>query len=136
MITRHHIGGVILTRANDNISWGSDSLKQVSQLNKAVQQSEWEAAQSTVSNLNGIGFSPQYIPMLIGISQEGNNYPNDQILQGVTSLPSLMSVGATWNPTMAEQVGAVMGKELAALGFNLYFGPSLDVVDDQQVEQR
>jgi beta-N-acetylhexosaminidase len=133
LITRHHIGGVILTRANDNISWGADSLKQLSQLTNEVQQSEWESAQLVVSNQNGIGFSPQYIPMLIGISQEGNSYPNDQLLQGVTSLPSLMSVGATWNPLMAEQVGAVMGKELAALGFNLYLGPSLDVVDNQQV---
>ena len=30
---------------------------------------------------------------------------------------------------MAQQVGAVLGSELSALGFNLYFGPSLDVVE-------
>ncbi len=71
--------------------------------------------------------------MLVGISQEGNSFPTDQILQGVTSLPSLMAVGATWDTSMAEQVGEVMGKELSSLGFNLLLGPSLDVVNGQEI---
>jgi hypothetical protein len=45
-----------------------------------------------------------------------------------------MSIGATWNPDLAKQVGAVMGKEMAALGFNLYLGPSLDVIDSPQID--
>jgi len=133
LITQRHIGGVILTRANDNFSWGDDSLKQISSLTASLQQSEWEASQQITLNSSRVGFSPQYIPLLVGIAQEGNSYPNDQILKGVTSLPSLMSIGATWNPSSAEQVGEVMGKELAALGFNLYFGPSLDVLDEPQI---
>lgn len=133
LITQHHIGGVILTRENDNFSWGDDSLSQISQLTTRLQQSEWDASQTTVRGPSGVGFTPQYIPMLVGISQEGNSYPNDQILQEVTSLPSLMALGATWNPALAEQVGEVMGKELTALGFNLYLGPSLDVLDAPQI---
>jgi len=84
LITQRHIGGVILTRANDNFSWGDDSLKQISSLTASLQQSEWEASQQITLNSSRVGFSPQYIPLLVGIAQEGNSYPNDQILKGVT----------------------------------------------------
>ncbi|HEX9330434.1 MAG TPA: glycoside hydrolase family 3 N-terminal domain-containing protein, partial [Anaerolineales bacterium] len=36
---------------------------------------------------------------------------------------------ATWNTELAQQVGTVLGSELSRLGFNLYLGPSLDVVE-------
>ena len=58
------------------------------------------------------------------------NCANDQILNSLTPLPDLMSIGATWDPALAEQVGAVMGKELSSLGFNLFLGPSLDVLSE------
>ena len=74
-------------------------------------------------------YIPIYIPLLIGISQEGDGYPYDQILSGVTSLPSQMALGATWSTELSRQVGNVLGKELAGLGFNLLLGPSLDVLE-------
>jgi Beta-glucosidase-related glycosidases len=40
-----------------------------------------------------------------------------------------MAIGATWNPAHAEAVGQIVGKELHALGINLFLGPMLDVVD-------
>ena len=70
-----------------------------------------------------------YAPLLIGISQEGDGVPDDQILSGVTPLPNEMAIGATWKTENAEQVGSVLGTELSAMGFNLYLGPSLDVVE-------
>ncbi len=69
------------------------------------------------------------MPLFVGISQEGDGTPNDQILSGLTPLPNAMAIGATWKTEIAQQVGEVMGSELSALGFNLYLGPSLDVVD-------
>jgi beta-N-acetylhexosaminidase len=39
-----------------------------------------------------------------------------------------MSIGATWQPDLARRSGEVMGRELTALGFNLYLGLSLDVL--------
>ena len=69
------------------------------------------------------------MPLFIGISQEGDGTPYDQILSGLTPLPSQMAMGATWNTEMARQVGTVAGSELSALGFNLFLGPSLDVVE-------
>jgi beta-N-acetylhexosaminidase len=40
-----------------------------------------------------------------------------------------MAIGATWKPSLAGQVGSVLGSELSALGFNLLLGPSLDVLE-------
>jgi len=130
LITRHHIGGVLLLRPNDNFGWQGDIVNQTYQMTGLLQQTKWDASQSIVTNLNGVSFSPQYVPLLIGLSQEGNSFPNDQILDELTSLPSLMAIGATWDPSLAEKVGAVMGSELAGLGINLYLGPSLDVLED------
>jgi beta-N-acetylhexosaminidase len=44
-------------------------------------------------------------------------------------MPNAMSLGATWRPSLAQQMGEIQGGELAALGINLYMGPSLDVLD-------
>ena len=55
--------------------------------------------------------------------------PTDQILSGLTPLPSEMAIGATWSPELARRVGEVNGRELSALGFNLFLGPSLDVLE-------
>lgn len=130
LISRHHVGGVVLLRSNDNFGWQGDLLSQTYQLTGLLQQTKWDATQKLVMNPSGVSYSPQYIPLWVGMSQEGNSFPYDQILGELTALPSLMSIGATWNPDLAEQVGAVMGKELAGLGINLYLGPSLDVLEN------
>ncbi|RPJ46701.1 MAG: hypothetical protein EHM21_08535, partial [Chloroflexi bacterium] len=135
LIANHHVGGVILLRANDNFSATDSLLTQTHTLNWLLQNSEAKASQRRATNPNtGAVFTPQYIPLLIGISQEGDRLTNDQILSSLTALPDLMSIGATWDPTLAEQVGAVMGEELATLGFNLFLGPSLDVIDTPQMD--
>jgi beta-N-acetylhexosaminidase len=40
-----------------------------------------------------------------------------------------MSLGATWNTELANEVGMILGEELATLGINLLLGPSLDVLE-------
>lgn len=134
LIKRYHVGGVVLLRSNDNFTSGAGAASSIYELNRALQTTKWDAAQGTVTNLNGVSFSPQYIPLLIGVSQEGSATSGDQILEGLTVLPSPMAIGATWNPNLAQQAGAVLGKELAALGFNLYLGPSLDVLVEPHPE--
>ncbi|NLG97591.1 MAG: hypothetical protein GX491_09550 [Chloroflexi bacterium] len=131
LITNHHIGGVVLMRSNDNFVGPENTLERASQLTRELQKSEWDASRFTIVDpTSGSPFSPQYIPLLIGISQEGDAFLNNQIINGMANLPSLMSLGATWNPSLAEQVGQVLGSELSSLGFNLLLGPSLDVLDN------
>ncbi len=82
-----------------------------------------------INPLTGEEYDSTYVPLFTGITQDGNGFPTDQILSGLTPLPSEMAIGATWNPGLAGRVGEVNGRELSALGFNLFFGPSLDVLE-------
>jgi len=132
LVAKQHVGGVILQRSNDNFTTLEDTPLQVYQLVQQLQQAEYEASQAGSQTTDAAVSLPQYLPLLIGLSQEGDHYPNDQILNGLTPLPDLMSIGATWNTDLAGQVGEVMGAELSALGINLYLGPALDVLDTPQ----
>lgn len=139
LITKYHVGGVVLLAKNDNIvdntSNPSATTQQVSQLIAQLQQSEWDSSQVAQENpVTGESFVPTYTPLIIGISQEGDGYPYDQILSGVTTLPNGMAMGATWTPDLANQAGSVLGFELSALGFNMLLGPVLDVLDPPELE--
>ena len=121
LITNHHVGGVVLLAENDNFITEPDTIQGVHQLVNALQSMEWETTTSNSENT--------YAPLFVGISQEGDGAPNDQILSGLTPMPNEMAIGATWNTDLARQIGSVLGSELSALGFNLFLGPSLDVVE-------
>jgi len=130
LIVNHHIGGVILQKENDNFTASPQTLTQAFQLVRGLQTAEWSASQSAQIDLaTNQEFTPAFIPLFVGLSQEGNGAPYDQIINGTTPLPSQMALGATWHPDLAQQVGAVLGTELSALGMNLLLGPSLDVLD-------
>lgn len=139
LITQHNIGGVVLLAKNDNFSTpdesNNDTPSQVLGLTKQLQQNEWGfSRQSREDPISGENYFPAYIPLFIGLSQEGDGYPYDQILHGLTYLPNSMALGATWTPELATQVGSVLGKELSILGINLSLGLSLDVLEAPQLE--
>lgn len=123
LIANHHVGGVILLAANDNFVEEPNTVTAAHELIADLQGIEWDASHADPSQTKA------YVPLLIGVSQEGDGAPDDQILNGLTPLPNEMAIGATWNTKNAEQVGNVMGTELSTLGFNLFLGPSLDVMD-------
>jgi beta-N-acetylhexosaminidase len=126
LITNYHVGGVVLTAGNDNFVSEPDTVASARRLIEQLQTIEWNA---TVAPSQDRGSEPVYVPLFIGISQEGDGSPRDQILSGLTPLPSAMAIGATWKVELAGQVGSILGSELSALGFNLFLGPSLDVVE-------
>lgn len=64
-------------------------------------------------------------PPIIGTDQEGGQLI--AVTAGATELPGNMALGATRSPALAEQAGAVLAKELLAMGFNMNFAPCLDV---------
>src|SRR5690606_37326732 len=113
LITNHHVGGVVLLKDNDNFSQGEDSLSSIREMIESLQISRWTAAQEPrLDPATGKSYSVNFIPLFIGTSQEGDGYPNDQILQGITPLPNEMAMGATWDTNLTEQVGSVLGSEL------------------------
>jgi beta-N-acetylhexosaminidase len=130
LMTQYHVGGVVLLAENDNFAPTPDTVAQAHSLINSIQQLEWDTSRNPVINsATGQVLDSAYVPLLVGIAQEGNGYPTDQILSGLTPLPSEMAIGATWSTELASQVGEVRGRELAALGLNLYLGPSLDVLE-------
>ncbi|MEZ0396935.1 MAG: glycoside hydrolase family 3 N-terminal domain-containing protein [Anaerolineales bacterium] len=129
LITRHHVGGVVLLASHDNFLPAPDTVTGTYHLITALQAAEWQSSQGAyVDPLTREYVESQYVPLFIGIAQTGDSYPDNQILSGLTPLPSQMAIGATWQSDLAEQVGQVAGRELSAIGFNLFFGPSLDVL--------
>jgi beta-N-acetylhexosaminidase len=122
LIVNRHVGGVMLSAANGNFSTTQETPAEILAMTQTLQKLAIE--------VDPTGEPVHGIPLFLGISQEGDLYPNDQILSGLTALPDEMAMGATWKPEMARNAGAVAGDELRQLGFNFYLGPSLDVLDN------
>jgi beta-N-acetylhexosaminidase len=142
LITSHHVGGVVLLASNDNFVDSPSTISSAYQLISQLQSPELPTISSqfmgtknaTPDSTSTPTSTPtltasNYIPLFIGISQDGDGFPNDQILNGLTPLPDLMALGATWDTGLAEKVGAVAGQELSSIGINLFLGPSLDVLE-------
>ena len=63
--------------------------------------------------------------LMLGVDEEGGRVRR---LRGITAdLPPMAQVGATNDPQLAYRCGALLGRELAALGFSINFAPILDV---------
>lgn len=132
LIADHHVGGVILLAENDNFVGSPDTITAAHQLIGQLQTIELEPTVETPAPETPTATpnpNAALVPLFIGISQEGDGAPYDQILSGLTPLPDAMAIGATWRTELAQQVGSVLGNELSTLGFNLILGPSLDVVE-------
>lgn len=135
LITNGFIGGVILQSANDNFSDGDQTTKNAIALTRQLQTGRRDASRVSRTNpTSGENYVPVYVPLIIGLSQEGDGYPFDQIIDGITTLPNQMALGATWNPEMASQTGALLGQQMTSIGINLLFGPSLDVLETPHTE--
>ena len=130
LIANHHVGGVILLSKNENFVGEPETIPSAYQLIADLQSIEWDATNEETTPRRA------YAPLFIGISQEGDGVPDDQILSGMTPLPNELAIGATWKTENAQLVGSVLGAELSTIGFNLYLGPSLDVVESPNPSAR
>ncbi len=135
LIYNNYIGGVILLDENNNFPESDDQVGETWSLINQIQTIRHSASQETRTNpASGETFDPAFIPLFVGLSQEGDGFPTDQILDQLPPLPSQLAIGATWNPEFARQVGTVNGEELSAIGVNLLLGPSLDVNETPRTE--
>ncbi|HUF39446.1 MAG TPA: glycoside hydrolase family 3 N-terminal domain-containing protein [Anaerolineales bacterium] len=135
LISNYHIGGVILNAAQDNFTGPENTVENAYNLIESLQEIEWLATQTTITEtVTGAPFTPVYVPLFVGLSQPGDGPPYDQIYTGLTALPSPAAIGATWDLELSKEAGEIKGRELAALGINLLFGPSLDVLENPNPE--
>ena len=66
------------------------------------------------------------LPMLYGIDAvHGVNF-----MSGSTIYTHNLAVAATWNPELARTYASTVGEELAAIGFNVNFAPTIDTARD------
>jgi len=131
LIKNYHIGGVVLDRHNENFT-NPDQIPYDSwTLIQGLQSIEFNSSNLSSSDDPNYGDkTSEYVPLFVGLSQEGDHSDYSEIIAGLSPLPSQLAMGATWDPGLAELVGEQLGRELSALGINLLFGPSLDVLSD------
>lgn len=82
LIVNHHIGGVLLKRENDNFTGPENTLPAAHGLISELQNLEWHSSTNQIVDPeSGDVFSPSYIPLFVGVSQEGDGYPYSTILK-------------------------------------------------------
>lgn len=69
--------------------------------------------------------SPNRIPLLIGVDQEGGR--TSRLPKEITKTPSNGLLGEINNTEFSYEVGTILGRQLNAFGFNLNFAPVLDI---------
>ncbi len=123
LVQELHVGGIVLRASNGNYRNDSTAPQQIARLVTELQTLAYEGSAA------GSGEGP-FVPLFVGLEltgapdRPGDGFPS----QGFTELPTLMALGATWEPANAERVGTIVGRELRAVGVNLLLGPPLDVV--------
>ncbi len=70
------------------------------------------------------------VPLLISIDQEGGVV--QRLTDGFTQLPSPILVTATGSAQVAQQVGQMVGEELAAVGINMNLAPVADLETNRE----
>lgn len=118
LITEYRVGGMVLSASNGNFTNSEDTPQQVAKLTDSLQELAFLTSEEN------------YIPLFIAVGHEGDGYPYTPLRGGMTALPNQMALGATWSEENVDTVGEIAGRELAALGINMLFGPSLDVLNN------
>lgn len=135
LIVNHHVGGVALLAANDNFAETDVFPARALELTSALQRLAAEGTGALNEGAPSLAVQRQFIPLFIAAAYADDGFPGQSLLpgaSGLTHLPSPMTMGATWNPAHAETVGRITGQELSALGINMLFGPTLDVIETPQ----
>jgi beta-N-acetylhexosaminidase len=66
-------------------------------------------------------------PLLVSIDQEGGRVARLRGPQGFTEVPPMRAVGGTGDAALAFEVGAMLGRELRAVGIDQDYAPVVDV---------
>ena len=88
LVNNHFVGGVILLAENDNFTDSYNNLIELWTLINQLQVSRYSTSQNNRETTDQVTLPPPiYVPLFIGTHHEGDGYPNDQILTGLTPLP-------------------------------------------------
>ena len=145
LIEEYRVGGVVISPRNRNFSnYTGTTREDIARLTNQLQALSYGIylAESEALNVKDGGPAipgilqsgleqrlPLELPLLIGVEQGGDGMPGSALRAGFTAIPPQMALGATWNPDLVEEVGAVHGREIRSVGVNLLLGPALDVIE-------
>lgn len=103
-LTKYKVGGIILFK--NNITDYENTLNLITNIEQTAK-----------------------IPLFIGVDQEGGDVQRFTNLDPYkfTTIPTMKKLGETLNPSLAYDVGTVIGKELRTMHINLNFAPVLDI---------
>jgi beta-N-acetylhexosaminidase len=102
LCTRGELGGIILFRRN---------LASVHQVSALIARFVSE--------------SPADLPLLVAVDQEGGRVA--RLGPPVLKLPPMRVLGGLADPALTRRCGELLGRQLAALGFNMDLAPVLDI---------
>lgn len=131
LIRNYQVGGVLLRPGNGNFGPSGISATDMVSMTTRLQTVAWESAFPTSAappDEEIVQSSTPFIPLLIAIQASDTGLAPFSYISGTTRLPTPLSLGATWNPALSKATGDVLGRELVALGINVYLGPDLDVL--------
>ncbi|ACG75602.1 glycoside hydrolase family 3 domain protein [Anaeromyxobacter sp. K] len=66
-------------------------------------------------------------PLLVAVDQEGGRVARLRARHGFTELPPMRAVGEVGDAALAREVGALLGRELRAVGIDQDYAPVVDV---------
>src|SRR5690349_14907849 len=102
LIAEYHVGGVVLSTSNENFTDNGTVAEQIPAITAELQTI---AANKNLTT-DGSGSTPEtgpYVPLFIGLQQDGISSLKSPLLTGFSPLPSSMAVGASWDPDLAEK---------------------------------
>jgi len=130
LVENYHIGGILIQPGSlTGQDYSSDDLIK---LIGDLQQYRWDVSQQEITTDQEAESDsiPEYIPLFISSNLDSNQDPLLRVFEESPNIPSHMAIGATWDPSMAFNTGRSVGEHLSRAGVNLFFGPTLDVLDD------
>ncbi len=130
LVENYHIGGILL---KPGTVMGQDySSEEFITMISDLQQYRWDISHQEIitdQETESAG-RPEYIPLFISSNLDSHQDPLLRVFEESTYIPSHMAIGATWDTSMAFETGRSVGEQLSFAGVNMFFGPTLDVLDD------
>lgn len=149
LIHEYRVGGVVLSPEYGNFfnQKNLDAPAQVASLSNRLQALAYgrllppqialdmgEGSDRSIDQLPllaGVGSDadrrPVDFPLFVGVEQLGDELSTTSLRNHFTELPNQLTLGSTWDLSLTQGVGEIVGRELSAVGVNLLLGPILDV---------
>lgn len=133
------ISGVQLSAGNGNFGTAADGSATVAPLIASLQAAALgdltapTPTAETPPEGSAVHDPAPRLPLIVAVRHTGDGAPWASVAGAYPDTPSQMSLGATWDPGLARQVGAALGRSLEQMGFNLLLGPSLDILGDPRL---